>query len=136
MSDTIGEPFREPDTRRRLTSAFRRVVAMLLLIGGLSRAGEILGMTMDGSDFSDLSTAWRAAATTLVFVDLFAAVGLWIEATWGPVMWAVALVVEVAMYTVFSDMFGESTWRVLAHIAVFLAFLVLSFLDWRRSISE
>ena len=91
---------------------------------------------MDGSDFSDLSTAWRAAATTLVFVDLFAAVGLWVEATWGPVMWAVALVVEVSMYTIFSDLFGESTWRVLAHVVVFVVFLVLSFLDWRRSISE
>ena len=60
--------------------------------------------------------AWRSqtsrrpsaqAAITSLLVDLFASVGLWVGAAWGPVMWAVALAVEVSMYTLFSDLFGS-----------------------------
>jgi hypothetical protein len=136
MSDALGSPVREPDETLPLTIIYLRVVALLLLAAGLARAALILGMIPDGEDFSTLGPAWRAGATTLILVDLFAAVGLWIGAVWGPVMWAVALAVEVAMYTLFADLFGSYPLRVAAHGVLFTAFLVLSFLDWRRELAE
>jgi hypothetical protein len=114
-----------------------RVVAMLLLIAGLARACQILGIfTPDGLSFADLTPAKRSAAITLLLVDLFASVGLWVGAAWGPVMWAVALAVEVAMYTVFSELFGSYPLRVLVHSCLFLGFLAVSFVEWRRAYSE
>lgn len=135
-SNPLGSPVREPDEALPLTIIYLRVVALLLLAAGLARAGMILGITTDGQDFSSLTPAWRAGATTLVLVDLFAAVGLWIAAVWGPVMWAVALAVEVSMYTLFADIFGSYPLRIAAHGTLFAAFLILSILDWRRSLAD
>jgi hypothetical protein len=136
MSDVLGGPVQEPDPRPSLTAIYLRFIALLLLAAGLARACQILGITPDGESFADLTPAWRAGAVTLLLVDLFTAIGLWVQAAWGPVMWAVALVVEISMYTVFADLFGSFPLRVAAHAALFAAFLVLAFLDWRRTVSE
>jgi hypothetical protein len=119
-----------------LTMLYMRVVALLLLLAGLARACQVLGITPDGQGFADLTPAWRAGATTLLLVDLFAAVGLWIGAAWGPVMWAVALAVEISMYTLFSDLFGSYPLRALVHAALFTGFLALTFHEWRRTTSD
>lgn len=136
MSDALGAPVRGQSSRLPLITVYLRCVALVLLAVGLIRAGQILGITLDGKDFSDMAPAWRAAATTLVLVDLFAAVGLWAGAVWGPVMWAVALVVEVSMYTLFASLFGSHPLRVAGHGAMFAVFLALAFLDWWRSASD
>jgi hypothetical protein len=116
---------------------YMRVMALLLLLAGLARACQVLGIfTPEGLTFADLTPAKRSAAVTLLLVDLFAAVGLWVGAAWGPVMWAVALAVEVSMYTVFSELFGSYPLRVFIHSCLFLGFLALSFTEWRRSLAE
>ena len=51
-------------------------------------------------------------------------------------MWAVALAVEVSMYTLFSDLFGSYPLRVAVHAALFVGFLVLAFSEWRRTLAE
>lgn len=136
MSDALGGPLRSQDTRLPLTTIYMRGIALLLLAAGLVRACQILGITLDGRTFSDLVPAWRAGATTLLLVDLFAAVGLWVGAAWGAVMWAVALAVEISMYTLFSDLFGSYPLRVGVHSMLFAVFLALTYLDWRRTHSE
>ncbi len=57
-------------------------------------------------------------------------------ATWGPVIWAVALAIEVSMYTVFADLFGSYPLRVAAHVALYGGFLVLLFIRWRLAASD
>ncbi len=136
MSDVLGGPVQEPDPRLPIVAIYLRFVALLLLAAGLARACQILGITLDGSTFSDLPRAWRAGSITLLLVDLFSAVGLWIGAAWGPVMWAVALVIEVAMYTLFADLFGSFPLRIAAHGVLYGTFLLLAFLEWRRSLSD
>jgi hypothetical protein len=137
MSNALGGPLGAAEERRRsLTAVYMRVIALLLLAAGLVRACQILGITPDGRTFADLAPAWRAGATALLLIDLFAAVGLWLGVAWGPVMWAVALVVEVSMYTLFADVFGAFPWLVAAHVALFCGFLALAFLEWRRETTE
>jgi hypothetical protein len=136
MSDALGGRMHEPGARRSLTTVYIRGAAMLLLLAGLARACLILGITPDGQSFATLTPAWRVGAATLMLLDLLAAVGLWVGAAWGPVMWAVGLAVEVSMYTLFPALFGSYPGRVAAHGLLFAGFLVLSFLDWRRSLSQ
>ena len=133
MSDALGRPVQDPGARLPLTLIYMRVAALLLLLAGLARACQILGITPDGRTFADLAPAWRAGAATLLLVDLFASVGLWVGAAWGPVMWAVALAVEVSMYTLFTDLFGSYPLRVIVHAALFIGFLALTFIEWRRA---
>lgn len=136
MSDTLGGPLEPQGARLPLTMIYMRVVAVLLLAAGLARACLILGITPDGQNFQDLTPALRAGSVTLLLVDIFAAVGLWVGAAWGPVMWAVALAIEMSMYTLFSDLFGSYPLRVLIHGCLFIGFLVLTFLEWRRALAE
>ena len=131
-SDALGGPIEPLGARVSLTMIYMRVAAFLLLIAGLARACQILGITPDGQNFDDLTPAMRAGATTLLLVDVFASVGLWVGASWGPVMWAVALAIETSMYTIFSDVFGSYSLRVLVHGLLFVGFLVLTFVEWRR----
>ena len=137
MSDALRGPADPPGARLPLVIVYMRVMAILLLLAGLARACQVLGiLTPEGLGFADLTPAKRSAAVTLLLVDIFAAVGLWVGAAWGPVMWAVALAVEVSMYTLFSDLFGSYPLRVAIHSALFVGFLAVSYLDWRRSVSE
>jgi hypothetical protein len=137
MSDALGGPIEPQGTRLPLTMLYMRVAALLLLLAGLARACQILGIfTPEGLTFADLTPARRSGAVTLLLVDLFAAVGLWVGAAWGPVMWAVALAVEVSMYTLFSELFGSYPLRAIVHSALFIGFLAISLVEWRRTLGE
>jgi hypothetical protein len=137
MSEALGGSPEPQGTRLPLTLVYMRVVALLLLLAGLARACQILGiLTPEALTFENLEPAKRASAITLLLVDLMAAVGLWIGAAWGPVMWAVALAVEVSMYTLFSDLFGSYPLRVFVHGLIFIGFLALTFMEWRREIAD
>jgi hypothetical protein len=136
VRDALGGPIEPEEGGLPLVTLYVRAVALLLLAAGLLRACQILGITPDGRTFADLTPAWRAGAATLLLVDLFAAVGLWVGAAWGPVMWAVALAVEVSMYTLFADLFGSYPLRVLVHGTLFVGFLALTFIELRRTLAD
>ena len=133
MSEALGEQDLRQGTRPPITVIYLRVVAMLLLLVGLARACQILGIVPEGHRFEDLTPAMRAGATALLLVDIMASVGLWIGAVWGPVMWALALAVEVLMYTFFADTFGSYPLRVMIHVMFFLGFLALIVVEWQRA---
>ena len=135
MTDLLGLPENAP-ARPPLSAIYLRVVAVLLLVAGLLRACLILGVTPDGTTFSDLDPAWRGGATALAIADLLAAVGLWVGAAWGPVMWAVAAIVEITMYTMLADIFGAHPARVAGHGVSFAVYLFLVFIEWRRSLVD
>ena len=127
----LGGPVRKSEAGLPMVAKYLRVVALLLLAAGLARAGLILGINPSGTTFTDLPPPWRAGATTLVVLDLFAAVGLWVGAAWGPVMWSVAVLVEIAMYTWFADQFGSYPLRIAGHLALFGGYLALAAVKWR-----
>jgi Family of unknown function (DUF6163) len=136
MSETSGDGFGDQNPRLPLTILYMRAIAVLLLIVGLARAGRILGMLPDGITFADLTPPRRVGTATLLLVDLLAAVGLWLGAAWGPVIWAVALAVEVSMYTVFGSVFGTAPLRVIVHSLLFAGFLAITILEWQRSLED
>jgi hypothetical protein len=135
MSDLLGMPEGGP-ARLPYSAIYLRAAAIILLAAGLLRACLILGITPTGATFADLEPAWRGGATALTIVDLLAAVGLWVGAAWGPVMWAVAVIVEITMYTLLGDIFGHHPERIAAHLALYALYLVLVFFEWRRSLAD
>ena len=132
MSDPIGVSDDAEDWLSRVIVYYLMGVAILLLGAGLVGAGLILGITPTGESFETMDVSGRAGTITLVFLDLFAAVGLWIRAVWGPVMWAVAVIVETAMYTLLSDMFGSHPQQVAVHCVLIGIYLMLAAVEWRR----
>ena len=64
-----------------------------------------------GGTFEAMNTPWKIATMYLAVVDLVAAVGLWLRAAWGNVLWIYAALSEVAMHTVFIGHLRHSTCR-------------------------
>ena len=132
MSDPIGINDDAEDWLSQLTVYYLMGVAILLLGAGLVRAGLILGIMPTGESFETMDLSARAGVVTLAFLDLFAAVGLWIRAVWGPVMWAVGVIVETALYTLLSDQFGNHPLLVGVHVVLFGIYLALAAVKlWR-----
>jgi hypothetical protein len=132
IAKPLGAPAAELHSGGRPMTIFLRVVGLLFLAAGLARACLVLGINQGGESFATLTPAWRAGAVALMGLNLFTGVGLWIGATWGPVMWAVAALTETAMYTILSEHFGAHPLRVVAHVLLLSVFVGLAFAEWRR----
>jgi uncharacterized membrane protein (DUF2068 family) len=97
-----------PPWRRRRTH-YLRALAILLLISGLWQCSFALGaFTLDGRSFLDLRGPARNALTAFAVLDLVAAVGLWLGAVWGPVLFAVDTIAAVALRTFSAETHGSA----------------------------
>jgi enoyl-CoA hydratase/carnithine racemase len=78
---------RQPVWTRRLV-LFLRIMATVSLIKGLHHWSLVLGIgDGDGSTFEQAGTPWQAATVFFAVIDLVAAVGIWLAAAWGGVVW-------------------------------------------------
>ncbi len=76
-----------------------RIVALLALLLGLSDAARLLGVSLDTmSPIAVLGPAGFTFLAVFCLARLFAAVGLWIKASWGAVLLIGATTAELALY--------------------------------------
>ena len=96
----VLKPATGRDERTRLGLAllvFMRILAAVWLVQGLLQWGTVLGTGAGGSSrFSALTPAAMAAAVFFAVVNFVAAVGLWLAAPWGGVIWLVAVFAQLA----------------------------------------
>lgn len=123
----------------KLNASFRlfvRLVALASLAAGLQYWGGLIGFLDGGAARFDLIPAyWQFASASLAVLLPVAAVGLWMQVSWGPVVWVVAAGAEVAMHYGLPQWFGERPALMIAHavvLVVYLAFRLLLFLKWRK----
>lgn len=106
---------------------FLRAMAVLSMAKGLYHWSLVLGIG-EGPDtnFTTQSLPWRTATVYFAIIDLVAAVGLWLAAVWGAVVWLTAGVSMAAVEVFFPQIYGGS-WLVVA-IELFLlcCYLVLA----------
>lgn len=88
------------DFKAPIAGRYVRIVAIIALLLGLSDAARLLGVSGSGAE-SPLVTLGPAGFTYLAIFGLtrlFAAVGLWIRASWGAVLLVSATLIELGMY--------------------------------------
>jgi hypothetical protein len=73
---------------------FMRAVAWLWVAKGLFNWGLVLGAFTRYGDFATLPRALQGAIVFFAAVDLLAAVGLWLAAPWGGVLWLLCASIE------------------------------------------
>ena len=101
----------EPDRRntpwtRRLV-LFLRIMATISLVKGIYHWSLVLGIgDGSGSTFEQASMPWQAATVFFAVIDLVAAVGLWLAAAWGAVVWLTACVSMAAVEVFFPQVCG------------------------------
>ena len=87
------------DFRGEVAGRYIRIVAIIALLLGLADAARLLGVSSGSvSPLQTLGTAGFVYLGIFCLARLFAAVGLWIRASWGAVLLVGATVVELVMY--------------------------------------
>lgn len=114
---------------------FTRLVALSCLLAGLQYWGRLIGYSDGGVYRFDLIPSyWQLASASLAVLLPVAAVGLWMQVSWGPVLWVVAAGSEIIMHKGLPLWFGERPLLVMAHavvITVYVGFRVALFVKQR-----
>lgn len=112
---------------------FLRIMAAVSLAKGLYHWAQVCGVgaPADGG-FEAHTIAWRTATVFFAVIDLVAAVGLWLAAAWGAVVWLTAVVSMAVVEVFFPQVYGGSIFIVLAEATLLVAYLWLAILAARE----
>jgi Family of unknown function (DUF6163) len=106
------EPVREHEADRAVgiwtqrLVVFLRVMAAVSVLKGLYHWSRITGIGVADSDAFVLhSIAWQTATVFFAAIDLVAAVGLWLAAAWGAVIWLTSIASMLAVEIFFPQVF-------------------------------
>lgn len=117
--------------------AFMRVMAAVWIAQGLVQWRAVLSTDAGGfSPFAALAPAAMAAAMFFAVVDLVAAVGLWLAAPWGGVVWLVAVGGQLLVLVVMPGFFDHPLAMGLADVGLMAAYLVLVWLAAQAADAE
>jgi hypothetical protein len=112
---------------------FLRFVAGVSMIKGLYHWSMVIGVGEGpGSTFEASPVAFRAATIFFAVIDLVAAVGLWLAAAWGGVVWLTAAISMAAVELFFPQIYGGAGIIVVLELAVIFAYVGLAFLAARE----
>jgi hypothetical protein len=106
---------------------FLRVMAVVSLIKGLYHWALIVGVGQGPfSAFEVNSTAWQAASMYFAVIDLVAAVGLWLAAAWGGVVWLTATISMAAIELFFPQVYGGRILVIIVELVMLIAYFALA----------
>ena len=137
MTDITGAPSTPKQARptvwtRRLV-LFLRIMAAVSMFKGLYHWSQVLGIAdREGSTFEAASMPWQAATIFFAVIDLVAAVGLWLAAAWGGVVWLTASISMAAIEIAFPQVFGGRLWIAVPEFMAILAYIVLALMAGRE----
>ena len=125
------EPRRSPWTQRLIL--FLRVMAGFAMLKGLYHWSLVLGIGDGaGSTFESASMPWQAATIFFAVIDLVAAVGLWLAAAWGGVVWLTAAISMAAIELFFPQVYGGRILIALFEFIAIFAYIALALLAGRE----
>jgi hypothetical protein len=106
---------------------FLRAMAGVSLLKGLYHWALIIGIGQGPfSAFETSSTAWQAATMYFSVIDLVAAVGLWLAAAWGGVVWLTATISMMAIELLFPQVYGGRILVILFELAMLGTYFFLA----------
>ncbi len=112
---------------------FLRAMSVISMLNGLRYWAAVcgFGFVPDGG-FEAQSAAWQTATVFFAVIDLVAAVGLWLAAPWGAVVWLTSAVSMLVVEGFFPQIYGDWVLSVLFGPAAIIAYLVLAILAARE----
>jgi hypothetical protein len=134
---TQGEPSLEPvhaedseivhDRWTRRLVAFLRVMAAVSLLKGLYHWAVVCGIgPVAGISFDAETVPYQTATVFFAVIDLVAAVGLWLAAPWGAVVWLTSIISMAAVEVLFPQIYGGQYWIVMSELMLLVAYLILA----------
>ncbi len=111
---------------------FLRLMAVGSLVKGLYHWAQVcgIGAASDGG-FESHTVAWQAATVFFAVLDLVAAVGLWLAAAWGAVIWLTSVVSMAMVEMFFPNIYGGSISVVVVEMTLLAIYLWLAIVSAR-----
>jgi hypothetical protein len=112
---------------------FLRIMAGLSLVKGLYHWAVVCGI-VEGAPggFEVQPLPWQTATVFFAVIDLVAAIGLWLAAAWGAVVWLTAVVSMAAVELLFPQIYGGRWPAIAIELALLAAYLGLALLAARE----
>ncbi len=131
VRETEGEPQVGRWTRRLVL--FLRMMAAVSMIKGLYHWSRVCGIGVGSNDLYEThSIAWQAATAFFAVIDLVAAVGLWLAAAWGGVVWLTAAISMAAIELFFPQVYGGRLWIAIPEFLAILIYIALAMMAGRE----
>src|SRR5437016_1872772 len=94
---------------------FLRIMAGMAMHKGLYHWEIVCGFDGPSSaGFADYPITYQAATAFFAVIDLVAAVGLWLVAPWGAVVWLTSVISMAAVEGLFPQIYGGHAWVIVA----------------------
>jgi hypothetical protein len=112
---------------------FLRLMAAVSLVKGLYHWAQVCSIdARPGDGFESHTVAWQAATVFFAVLDLVAAVGLWLAAAWGAVVWLGSVVSMAVVVLFFQNVFGGSILIVSVEMTLLGVYLWLAIMSARE----
>jgi len=121
-----GDQERSPTRWTERLVIYLRVMAGLSMIKGLYHWALVCGIVGPEGGFEFQPLPWQTATVFFAVIDLVAAVGLWLAAAWGAVVWLTAAVSMAAVEVFFPQVYGGRMWVVGIQGVLMFSYLFLA----------
>src|ERR1700724_1615963 len=126
-----GEPSGEIWATRLVL--FLRVMAAVALVKGLYYWAIVCGVGAPSPQgFDSYAMPYQSATVFFAVIDLVAAVGLWLAAPWGAVVWLTSVISMAAVEALFPQIYGGRLWVIIVELALLGVYLWLALLSARE----
>ena len=111
---------------------FLRVMAFVAMLKGLYHWAGVCGFIGEEGGFEAHFQSWQVTTVYFAIIDLVAAVGLWLVAPWGAVVWLTSTVSMIVVQIFFDQVYGTNLWVIGASMLAITAYLGLAILAARE----
>jgi hypothetical protein len=108
---------------------FLRVMACISMIKGLYSWAQVCGIIGEEGGFEAHIQSWQVTTVFFSVIDLVAAVGLWLVAPWGAVVWLTSTVSLIVVHVFLPQVYGTSVVVIglnVVAVAAYLAFALMA----------
>jgi len=115
---------------------FLRLMAAVALVKGLYYWAIVCGVGAPSPQgFDSYAMPFQSATVFFAVIDLVAAVGLWLAAPWGAVVWLTSVISMAAVEALFPQVYGGRVWVILVELALLGVYLLLALFAAREHTS-
>src|SRR4030088_1882685 len=105
---------------------FLRLMAAVALLKGLYYWAIVCGVGAPSPQgFDAYAMPYQSATVFFAVIDLVAAVGLWLAAPWGAVVWLTSVISMAAVEALFPQIYGGRIWIIILELALLGIYLWL-----------
>jgi hypothetical protein len=112
---------------------FLRIMAAVSLAKGIYHWAQVCSIgAPPGQSFEMHDIGWQSATVFFAVIDLVAAVGLWLAAAWGAVVWLASVVSMAVIELFFPGIYGGSIFIMLTELGLLAVYLLLAIFSARE----